>query len=47
MRQGSRRIAFILAAEVTMIVIGAVSLAWFGADLVVRALRVTLIGGAV
>jgi len=47
MRQASRRVALILAAEVTMIVVGAVSLAWFGADLVVRALRVTLIGSGV
>ena len=47
MRQESRRIALILAAEVTMIVAGALTIAWFGADLVVRALRVTLIGGGV
>ncbi len=44
MRQESRRVALILAAEVTMIVLGAVTIAWFGADLVVRALRITLIG---
>jgi hypothetical protein len=46
-RQENRRIAFILAAEITLIAIGVVSLAWLGADIVVRALRLTLIGPVV
>lgn len=44
LRQDKRRLALILAAEVTMIVLGAASMAWLGADIVVRALRITLIG---
>jgi hypothetical protein len=46
-RQENRRIAFILAAEITMIAAGIASLAWLGADIVVRALRMTLIGPGV
>lgn len=44
MRLDRRRIVYLLAAEVTMIVIGAVAIVWFGADIIVRALRLTLIG---
>jgi hypothetical protein len=44
LRQETRRIALVLAAEITLIAIGMAGLAWFGADIVVRALRVTLIG---
>jgi hypothetical protein len=39
--------AYLLAAEVSMILIGGASLAWLGADIVVRALRITIIGDAV
>ncbi len=46
-RQETRRIAFIIAAEITLVAIGVVGLAWFGADIVVRALRLTLIGPGV
>ena len=46
-RQENRRIALILAAEITMIAVGVVSMAWLGADIVVRALRMTLIGPGV
>ena len=43
-RQDRRRAALILAAEITAIVLGGGSLAYFGADIVVRALRMTLFG---
>ena len=43
-RQATRRIAYFLAAEITLILIGAAMLAWLGADIVVRALRMTWIG---
>lgn len=39
--------AILLAAEVSMIVLGCASLVWLGADIVVRALRLTLIGDSV
>jgi len=44
MRLDRRRIALFLAAEVTMIVLGAAAIVWFGADIVVQALRLALIG---
>jgi hypothetical protein len=46
-KKTKRRMAYLLAAEVSMIVIGGVGLAWLGADIVVRALRITLIGDSV
>jgi len=47
LRQESRRVALILAAEITMIAIGVLAFGWFGIDIVVRALRLTLIGPGV
>lgn len=46
-RHESRRVALILAAEITMIAAGALALGWFGVDIVVKALRLTLIGTGV
>ena len=46
-KKTKRHMAYLLAAEVSMIVIGGASLAWLGADIVVRALRITLIGESV
>ncbi len=43
-RKTKRRVAFLLAAELSMILIGGAGLAWIGADIVVRALRLALIG---
>lgn len=46
-KKTKRHMAFLLAAEVSMLVLGGASLAWLGADIVVRALRITLIGDSV
>lgn len=46
-RSERRRLAMLVAAELSFIVIGGVYLAWLGADIIVRALRLTLIGDAV
>lgn len=46
-RSDRRRLAMLVAAELSFIVIGGVCLTWLGADIIVRALRLTLIGDAV
>ena len=46
-KKTKRHMAYLLAAEVSMLVVGAASLAWLGADIVVRALRITIIGDSV
>ncbi|MGQ0675687.1 MAG: hypothetical protein ACT4N4_06320 [Rhodospirillales bacterium] len=46
-KKTKRHMAYLLAAEVSMSVIGGARLAWLGADIVGRALRITLIGESV
>ena len=38
-----RHLAILLAAELSFLVLGGLGLAWLGADIIVRALRMTLI----
>jgi len=39
-----RHVAILVAAELSFLVIGGLGLAWLGADIIVRALRITLLG---
>jgi hypothetical protein len=43
-RSDKRHLAILVTAELSFLVIGGVGLTWLGADIIVRALRMTLLG---